>query len=234
MNFLEMIARHWAVTSIAPGGGRGGIPELTESDVAHALGLVQDKYARDTVLVLWNIDGVTRQLRAEIEGQFRKVMVNEHANRVRELVTSKLELHLMECEFEGMNNQSLRAKALRPYQSSVDRAKSRLWPWDALVYRRMFVACAAELRNPRICPDCNGRMSVFIEERKIDCPGCEGTGKKVYMRSTRAAAMGVSYPAYRSGWHKVYEWAYAELHDAQNRVLDALVMALSRDEAVAA
>lgn len=234
MSMLEILSRHWAVTSCAAGTGRGGIPELTEADVAHALGCIEDKRSRDSVMVLWNHAGVPRTLRSQVEADFRALLVNEHANRVRDLVSTKLELHLMECEYEGINNMSLRTKALRPYQQSVDRAKSRLWPWDALVYRRLFGAVALEIRNPRICPDCNGRSAVMIGERRVVCPGCEGIGKKPYMRSTRSSTLGVTYPAYRSGWAKVYEWAYAELHSRQRGVLDELVRVLAREEIVAA
>lgn len=232
MNFLELIARHWAVTSVEAGGGRGGVPELTSTDVAHAMGCVGNKFDRDVVLTIWNFYGVPHQTRADVESQFRVKLINEYAQRERDLVAARLDLHMMECEFENMNNVSLRHKALRSYRAAVDRAKERLWPWEALTYRRTFNACAAEIRSPRICPDCNGQMAVFIEERKIECPGCTGTGRKGYMKTARASAIGTTYERYRETWHKVYEWAYAELYASQTRVLDDLVRVLSRDEEI--
>lgn len=227
MSMLELLSRHWAPSSASTSGGRGGVPEMTEMDISHALGYMGNKRDRDLIVAIWS-DNVTRQLKREAEADFRGRLIQEQHVREHELVVAKLQLHIMECELEGINNKYLQRKALHQYRSAVERARGRQWPWDARVYQRIFTACAKELREPRDCPDCNGRREVIADKLKITCPGCEGTGKKPYMKTDRAEAIIVPYISYRQTWHKVYEWGFSELKNAQSKVLEELGAVLER------
>ena len=88
--------------------------------------------------------------------------------------------------------------------------------WPPLIeerYRGIRNTIIREIRDPKICPACNGRKSVVVAERVVQCERCGGTGKVAVSKRRRAADMGVSWSAYLNTWGAVYEWTFNHVGD---------------------
>jgi len=132
----------------------------------------------------------------------------------------------------------------KPEQSAIDRllalslsertgtlAWRVLWVLDGTCLDPLISALAGEAEVSRDlaemavheamsqdCLTCRGRATLMLEDRKIDCKTCDGTGKRRYSDRARAAYLRMSLKGYRqqagrfkkvSALLSVYEMAVA-------------------------
>ena len=111
----------------------------------------------------------------------------------------------------------------------IDGAKAAMWP--PLVeahYAKMRLALLTELRSGRVCPVCNGRKSVMVENSLIECGRCLATGRIAISDRSRAEMMKINESVYRRTWRPVYEWMYRYLVDAVSRGRKQFSVAVGR------
>lgn len=108
----------------------------------------------------------------------------------------------------------------------------KVWPREANGrYPKLIAAVLAEWVNPAQCPTCKGRRVFQIEAVKIDCKACSMTGKQPVTPTSRAAALGVTFEAYRKSWASVWDWVIDELTEMSQQVERAGSAALRHDQA---
>lgn len=216
MNPRELLAR-LNVPVIRYQLGRGGIPELTNIDIAGALGMIQDPFARDVFQTVWWADGA-RFAETELAQTVLRMVMTEHGNRQKALVAARLELNIAQCGLEVKRRPTdIDRQIIRDCEMAVSQANHRAWPWSPQVYARLYSATISELRSPRHCPVCHGRGEVFRGDLKITCVQCGGTGTKHEKLKHRASLLDVDYKLYRKTWCKVYDWTFGLVRDAEIR-----------------
>lgn len=217
MNTRELVAR-LNVPAIRLALGRGGIPDLTNIDVAGALGMVQDEFAREVFGAIWWEDGAVLTRQTVARNVLDRILT-ERGRREKAVVIARLELDVAECLLVGRRaaRSGFDEKVLADHRGAVDRAKSQTWPFEAGVYARLFDAVAREIRFPRHCPACRGRGELMIEKLRVVCEDCDGAGIKEAKKVARAAAIRVDEEAFRRTWFKIYNWVFSMIRDAETR-----------------
>ena len=228
MNPRELLAR-LNVPAVRYSIGSGGLPELTNIDIAGALGLVKNEFAREVFCAIWWPDGSTLSGTDVNKAIFERI-VAEYVSRERAIVTAKLELHMAESEAVARRVLSTHDKQiLAACQRNVGITKARHWPWNAEIYNRIGRAVIDEKRFPSRCPDCQGRAEVIIENKVIKCERCKGTGVKHRPIVWRATQLGITDTAFGKGWYSVYEWAVRLVGDAESDGAEAIRKVMARD-----
>lgn len=228
MNVRELIAR-LNVPAVRYEIGRGGIPELTNIDIAGALGMIQDHFARDVFCACWWPDGAIRTHQDVARDAMNRIVI-EYAKREREAVAARLELNIAQCAAAAKGRITPPDREiLRNCEIAVSRANGRCWKWNSVAYCRMFDAIIKEIRSPRLCWECNGRGERVTNQLKRQCEACEGTGKRPQSKKARAIELGIPEKEYLRGVGAVYDWAYSLIHDAETRAALAFAIAVSRE-----
>jgi hypothetical protein len=189
-------------------GARGGIPEYTGADVAAAIGMVSDSFAREVFCAVWWPEGA-RLVRRELDAMIANLQYAEWRARAEAWVEAQLAealaLH---------SSQSLRSTAKH---FSVEGTQARMWPSLCNeVYSAIRSGVIAELRAPRSCHTCSGRGVAKSEDLIIVCKSCDGSGRTSISDSARARMLERNQTSYCRSWKAIYEWTYAKVSDAES------------------
>jgi hypothetical protein len=228
MNPRELLAR-LNVPAVRYEIGRGGIPELTNIDIAGALGMIQDQFARDILCVVWWPDGSHAVFDSMAE-TVRVRLLNEYSDRERAHVAARLELNIAQSSFDAKPKKGdWDDQIVADLKREIDRASARRWPWSLERYSRMFPVVVEEMRRPRHCPACCGR-GIYIDESGIkNCRRCNASGVRHETKSWRAGQFGLSRDKFARHWAGVYDWVYRVIADAENKAAKELFQIVRRD-----
>lgn len=209
--------------------GRGGVAELTNIDIAGALGFVSNKFGREILCHCWWPAGAeltAAQLDEAIAEKVRQEM--DRLQRVRQIAA--LDLHIAQEDLAAKRAPTARDRmdVLR-CQRALDEAKEWQWPTGPAVYVRIRRAVLEELRKPGHCQLCAGRGTITTAEKVSDCPACAGSGAAPASARSRAKEIGVDHSRYLRLWYKPYEWTLALASDASDDAAAQLKRALARD-----
>lgn len=229
MNPRELLAR-LNVPAVRYEIGRGGIPKLTNLDIAAALGMVRDAFDRDIVSAVWWPDGAML-LGDSLAERVRLRLMTEYSKREREYYAAKLELHMVDGEIEAHRckteeNRRIKAEHVR----KLEQARDNRWPWNPEVYPRIFPSIIGELRNPQRCAMCEGRGQVKIDATIKTCRKCDGSGLRAETRDWRASQLKIQSHQFRNTWQKIYEWVYELIASAERRGVLQLAQALMDED----
>lgn len=198
--------------------GRGGLPELTNIDIAGALGMVRNKLGRSVLeATAWdrNAPGVMRELRAILAKHIEK--------RMREAADAVVDAEIAEfaAELSGDETEIRRARA------DHDRARLALLPANRENVRKVLDLVLTEFVHPNLCPICHGRKQFVNGTLIVECHACGKTGRVSVTDEIRAKVIGMSF----SGWRKSRErtlhgWLCRVLgeaaYTAEGQLFDAL------------
>jgi hypothetical protein len=188
--------------------GRGGIPELTPQDIAGALGMIRDEFAREVFCAVWWPDGA-KLVAKELDRIIAGMQFGEWKSRFDAMLDAQLKVAQAELRSDRREVHAARA--------ALEHAKSEMWPAlreDA--YRLVRLAAVEELRAPKSCPTCQGRATAKVGELVVSCSACDGSGVVPVSNRRRAASMQVNESTYRRVWQPVYEWTYRRISDAEH------------------
>lgn len=172
--------------------GRGGVPELTNIDIAGALGMVRHKLGRSVLeATAWdrNAPGVMRDLRA--------ILAKRIERRMREAAEAVIDAELAEFAAEMAGDET----EIRLARQSHERAKLGLLPANRENVRKVLDLVLTEFVHPNLCPICHGRKEFVNGALVVECHACGQTGRVSVTDEIRAKAIGMSC----SGWRKSRE-----------------------------
>lgn len=230
MNVRKLLAR-LNVKSCRLDIGAGGKADLTDQDIAAALGMLRNTLARDILCIAWWPDGVEGS-RDTITAAVRMEMMREYGRRHRAAQVAKLELHMIECEYAARHahtrdDERERSRAF----GAVDATKSALWPSNMAMYPLIAKAVLREIAAPRQCSTCGGRGFTQAEAARIMCHRCAGDGLRGQSNVWRAQQLGdMDEGTYRSTWRAVYEWTYGVVEALERTAAMQLARAIGKEE----
>lgn len=214
--------------------GSGGVGGLTPQDVAAALGMVPDSFAREVVCAVWWPDGAAlapARLDAAVALKVREAMDRQ----ARKAQAARLDLHI--AKEAALSYRSLPDEARRDLErleATAARLKAAQWPYDPAMHVAIRKAVLAELKAPNHCKTCNGLGEMTVAALRVVCKGCEGRGTVPVSDRSRADRIGRDEANYRRTWKDLYQFVYTIMSDAEARGVKALRDALRGDEPVAA
>lgn len=200
---------------------------MTAIDIAHALGCVQDVFAREIFCHLWWPDGAART-RGALEQLIHTALMHEHSNRARERVAAKLELHLVETNAQRWRPEDKQhvARARR----RLAKAEDRSWPGNLETYPRLIDAVLNELADFHHCAYCGGRGETLVGAMPRPCTTCNGVGILAASERDRAEAIGKGLSVYQRSWKSPYDWLYRQCSQKENFAARVIREALMREE----
>ncbi|PMQ04181.1 hypothetical protein DyAD56_15950 [Dyella sp. AD56] len=184
--------------------GSGGLPELTSSDIAGALGMVPRGLGRDLLCLYWWPDSRWSLQHHALNAMNAELMA-EYRRRENAMLDATLAIAISSDRFALRRAQGMYASAHENRWPSVDEVQNEIrLPNPA--YARLAPAVLAEILSPRQCPDCEGRKEVASRTGPKPCGRCQEQGVIPSKNVDRAGALGIKEDAYRKTWHYVYTW----------------------------
>lgn len=205
--------------------GRGGVPDLTNQDVAAALAFVPAGLGREVLIACWWPGGADQRklmdcVIAAVDVEWRRQSLL--------LSNARTDVGLAEA-VAGWGRAST-----SEHRRDVDRAKARweairdtCWPKDTgSMLPALVSACLEEIAGRQKCPDCEGRGERLRGELRVPCARCNHTGEVQASNAARARAIGRDEASFRRNWAGVYTWILDLLTEAEQGAARALRDAL--------
>lgn len=188
--------------------GRGGVSELTNIDIAGALGMVRDPLGRELLNVIHVSPDAPGSLPAVREIMLRRVL-HEAGARARSCIDAEI------VALTATGEHDVRAARV-----AHDRAKARRFPLEIERIKGIIGAVLLELSKPKHCQACAGRGQVVGDRLVISCESCCGSGLTSRSNRDRADAIGVNESVLRRSppLNALYDWCLSVMRDA---LLDA-------------
>lgn len=228
----EVLARLYPTTVRFNVGRGGGVPELTNIDIAGALGMVPAGLGREVLEACWWPDGAALR-RHKLRDAVLSVVGPEITRQTRKVTEASLDLQLAEAALlwsnRACNGSSIDEVAMCKQRLSAARAQC--WP-NNTIKRLPLIAKAIiqEMRGGK-CQVCHGTGLVLGQNSGPICSSCGGRGISGVHDSWRAAAIEVDPSDYPKRWKRVYEWLFVKMRDAEANAAAEFGAALQRDVA---
>lgn len=198
----EMLARLNPTNVRFDVGRGGGVPELTNIDIAGALGMVPAGLGRDLMELLHGPDPSKQDICRVFE-RVCKLAMDESFRRVGAHCEAKTLWGLSESLAGFHRNKTQETKQhLTDLKAKMHEAREKLWPE----------------RLHEVLPVMAGLLIGFMR------------GERLSARE-RARRLGMDESTYRERWSDVYEWLLSKMLDAEQEAARDLGRALRRDVA---
>lgn len=233
-NARELMAR-LGPTTVKFDIGRGGKPDLTNQDIAAALGMVPAGLGRELLEACWWPDGAALR-RHKLRDAVIALVQPELLKQQRRLADARTELGIAQVcmGWAGAVTAAQRAERDRA-ATRLGQVKAQCWPISTLESLPTLAAAVIdEIAKCPHCAACEGRGEVSSGEVRVPCKPCDGSGLVAISDRRRAVAIGRDESTYRSKWRGVYEWMLDRMREAEQEAAWALMMAVSNGESTAA
>lgn len=200
--------------------GRGGIPELTATDIAGALAFTPAGLGRELICRIWWPAGA--ELTEEhLDKLLGDALFAEWYSRWTDMLHAQIALAGAKTVFE-----TRRAKRM------LEEATRKMWPrldgdgQGKGTYAAIRRAVLVEMSVATKCPRCGGRGQTMQSNRIVTCPGCEGRGRAHVSDRARADMIQRDASVYRRTWAPVYEWIMQHCTDLVSPAMESFKKAV--------
>lgn len=200
--------------------GRGGVPDLTNQDIAAALGMVPAGLGRELLEALWWPDSGMRrsqQLRQAVIG----LVAPEYVRQQQALNVARTEFGIAKACMGWAGGPVTDAQRIehRKAEARLEATRALCWPNNTM--EQLGVLTKAIVEEMGTCGCCRACQGLRIQSAKdgtgvVECEACEGAGVEARSGRERAAAIGADHSAYRRCWQPVYEWMLEHMRAAES------------------
>ncbi len=227
-NVRELMAR-LGPSTVKFDTGRGGTPDLTNQDIAAALGMVPAGLGRELLEACWWPDGASLR-RHKLRDAVIALVTPELRRQQRRLADARTELGIAEVCMGWAGAVTAEQRAERDRAAlRLGQIKAQCWPISTLESLPSLAgAVINEIATKPHCHFCEGRGETTAGDLRVVCNVCSGSGLGAVSDRRRAAAIGRDESTYRAKWRGVYEWLLQQMIDSEQEACWALSSALSR------
>lgn len=213
--------------------GRGGLPELTNQDIAGALAFVPAGLGRELLIACYWPDGARLSYRKLLEGVARLVRP-EVMRQSKDLSEAHLDLQMVNAAiaFGGGHMTACQRMEKEAKERRLSWVRGLTWPkniGDHLAALSM--AIVGELAAGHLCSSCMGRREILDGATIKLCAACKGTGRSSAPDMQRAKALEIDSRAFVRLWKPAYEWLLVRMGDELHTAERELARALRKSEA---
>jgi len=226
-NVRELMAR-LGPSTVKFDTGRGGTPDLTNQDIAAALGMVPAGLGRELLEACWWPDGAALR-RHKLRDAVIALVTPELRRQQRKLADARTELGLAEVcmGWAGAVTAEQRAERDRAAHR-LGQVKAQCWPISTLEsLPTLAAAVICEIARRPHCQACEGRGEVMSGDLLVACKVCGGSGLSGVSDRRRAASIGRDEAGYRRTWKPVYEWLLGKMQEAEQEAAWLMRSAIS-------
>lgn len=209
--------------------GRGGLPELTNQDIAAALAFVDPGLGRELLEACWWPDGAALR-RRQLRDQVLALVQPELRRQWRLLEEARTDYGIaMACMGWGGAATAEQGREVERARLRLEAVQAECWPRSTMEsLPTLALAVIREISHPSLCSECGGRGHRVAGELVTACSACSGHGLAPMSDRKRAAAIGRDESTYRAKWRGVYQWLLLRMRDAESQAAAQLAAALSR------
>ncbi|MCC8492301.1 hypothetical protein [Xanthomonas citri] len=212
--------------------GRGGLPELTNQDIAGALAFIPAGLGREVLMACYWPDGARLSQRKLLDG-VAKIVRPEVMRQSRELSEAHLDLQMVNAAiaFSGGHITQTQRMERESKERRLAWVRGLTWPkniGDHLPF--LTLAIVGELASGHLCATCEGRREILDGATVKICPSCKGTGRCSAPDLQRARALDIDARAFVRLWKPAYEWLLVRMGDELHAAEREFARALSRSE----
>jgi hypothetical protein len=216
MNPREAMGRLGPTTVKFDIGRGGGKPDLTNQDIAAALGMVPAGLGRELLEACWWPDAAALR-RHKLRDAVIALVTPELQRQQRRLAEARTDLGLAEVCIGWAGAATAEQRANRDAaQQRLGRVKAQCWPISTLEsLPTLAMAVINEIAQRPHCVSCEGRGQAVSGELLMTCKVCGGSGLGQVSDRRRAAAIERDEAGYRRTWKPVYEWLLTKMVEAE-------------------
>lgn len=216
MNPREAMGRLGPTTVKFDIGRGGGKPDLTNQDIAAALGMVPAGLGRELLEACWWPDAAALR-RHKLRDAVIALVTPELQRQQRRLAEARTDLGLAEVCIGWAGAATAEQRANRDAaQQRLGRVKAQCWPISTLEsLPTLAMAVINEIAQRPHCASCEGRGQTLSGELLMTCKVCGGSGLGQVSDRRRAAAIERDEAGYRRTWKPVYEWLLTKMVEAE-------------------
>jgi len=214
-NVRELMAR-LGPSTVKFDTGRGGTPDLTNQDIAAALGMVPAGLGRELLEACWWPDGAALR-RHKLRDAVIALVTPELRRQQRRLADARTELGIAEVcmGWAGAVTAEQRAERDRAAHR-LGQIKAQCWPISTLEsLPTLAAAVISEIAKRPHCQACEGRGEAVTGDLRVVCKVCSGSGLSGVSDRRRAASIGRDEAGYRRTWKPVYEWLLGKMQESE-------------------
>ena len=227
----ELLARLNQTTVRFDVGQGGGVPELTNIDIAHALGRVPAGLGREVLEACWWPDGAALR-RHKLRDAVIALVEPEIRRQRNRLWDAGLDLQLAKqaAAWGGHGMTHEQRVALDQARSRYEQVQGQCWPRSTMdSLPTLTGAVLSEIAKANHCEACAGRGERLVGETVRVCTECGGRGIVPVSDRRRAAAIGRDESTFRSTWRPVYVWLLDKMREAEQQAGHELSVVLRRE-----
>ena len=225
-NVRELMAR-LGPTTVKFDTGRGGTPDLTNQDIAAALGMVPAGLGRELLEACWWPDGAALR-RHKLRDAVIALVTPELRRQQRRLADARTELGIAEVCMGWAGAVTVEQRAERDRAAHrLGQIKAQCWPISTLEsLPTLAMAVIGEIAHRPHCASCEGKGQKLSGELLMKCKVCGGSGLGQASDRRRATAIGRDESSYRERWRGVYEWLLDTMWEAEQDAAAAMARSL--------
>lgn len=218
-NVRELMAR-LGPSTVKFDTGRGGTPDLTNQDIAAALGMVPAGLGRELLEALWWPDsGIRRsqQLRQAVIA----LVAPEYVCQQQALNVARTEFGIAKACMGWAGGPVTEVQRIehRKAEARLEATRALCWPNNTMEQLGVLAgAIVEEMAGAGCCRACQGLRIQPAEHGSgvVECESCGGAGIESWSGRQRARAIGADHSAYRRYWQPVYEWMLEHMRAAES------------------
>lgn len=215
----ELLAR-LGPTTVKFDTGRGGTPDLTNQDIAAALGMVPAGLGRELLEALWWPDSGMRRSQ-QLRQAVIALVAPEYVRQQQALNVARTEFGIAKACMGWAGGPVTDAQRIehRKAEARLEATRALCWPNNTM--EQLGVLAKAIVEEMGTCGCCKACQGLRIQAAKdgtgvVECEACEGAGVEARSGRERAAAIGADHSAYRRYWQPVYEWMLEHMRAAES------------------
>lgn len=214
-NVRELMAR-LGPSTVKFDTGRGGTPDLTNQDIAAALGMVPAGLGRELLEACWWPDGAALR-RHKLRDAVIALVTPELRRQQLRLADARTELGIAEVCMGWAGAVTAEQRAERDRAAlRLGQIKAQCWPISTLESLPSLAgAVINEIAAKPHCHSCEGRGETTAGDLRVVCKVCSGSGLVAVSDRRRAGAIDRDEAAYRRTWKPVYEWLHCKMVEAE-------------------
>lgn len=229
----ELLARLNPTTVKFDIGTGGGVPELTNLDIAGALAFVTPGLGREVLEACWWPDGA-RLRRHKLRDAVVALVEPEIRRQRNRLWDAGLDLQLAKqaAAWGAAGMTDAQRVEIERARARYEQVQAQCWPQSTMDSLPTIVgAVLAEMAGAGLCEACGGRGTLLVGEAVRECEACKGRGVTAVSDRQRAKAVGADSAGFRRNWRDVYLWLLDRFRDAEQQAAREFADAVARDAA---
>lgn len=200
--------------------GRGGTPDLTNQDIAAALGMVPAGLGRELLEALW-WPASGRRRSQQLRQAVIALVAPEYVRQQQALNVARTEFGIAKACMGWAGGPVTDAQRIehRRAEARLEATRALCWPNNTMEQLGVLAgAIVEEMASIGCCKACQGLRVQGAKDGSgvVECEACGGAGMESRSGRERATAIGADHSAYRRYWQPVYEWMLDHMRAAES------------------